>query len=163
MDVNGVLVKAWVYNKTLFYLIKIKGENVPVVLSSRDLDKFQMRKDGSVKGIVDYNKFKLAKGSSKQYFGNKEAMAETSKSKHFDEYDPDNEMSFMESPDEDMELLGYETIVQDLPPSAGGVDPIYESPDILPPEPDPVGVFMLSSSPPPGTYESKIRELLDDF
>lgn len=158
MDVIGNLIKAWVYKKTLFYLVKMKGVNQPVVINSRKMKKFSLNNDGAVKGSMNYNDYKLAVANSKQYFGNKAALAEQAAVRDFPEYDPFNEDSYLESPEDEMVLLGHEVYEEAYnPPYEGGVDPRYEPPDYTPGQPAPTPPTR-PPPPSPPQYPSMPRE-----
>jgi len=175
MKLYGRIIKSWVFNKTLFFLITTKKNDVPIIINSRDMYNYKISKNGYLTGNIAYNKFKNSIGSSKQYFGNKASMDERDEevpirekmyndvnqgnpenNELFNEYDPFNEESYYECPDEQIELLGYETTINspDIPsevmndPSDSveypydGTNPVPNpSPpvlDILDPNPQPI-------------------------
>jgi hypothetical protein len=157
MKISGKIIKAWVFKNTLFYLVKVPNVAKPIIFSSRDIDKdTQIRKDGSISFTISLNKYKTAKGTSLQYFGNKKALAESDYQLNIDqfspdkgregfaEYDPYNDAGYLESPDEEILLIGSEPIQQEAPVE-GGVSTNYDATSTIPDTP----IYSPPSPPPP--------------
>lgn len=120
---------------------------MPVVISSREVSSFTLRKDGFVSGSMEHSAFKRARGSSKQYFGKQKSDKEHELQEgSFNEYDPFNEDSYLESMDESIELLGD----LETPEYGGQVPPLDESGIPTPLEPPPApDAPLIPDVPPP--------------